>query len=314
MYQQTPDQRLDIVSHVHRSGVTGGQLDQRYQEVLALLHTFQRLLLVKYLVVTSDLLSQLLSSTPKTQFVAAFCRVFCERISLIWTPNSNSVLTGCPWRSWFKEEELSGYTSIRLQRLVWTGNCVKRFPLWQYNKSLDFINSISKNLNKNSFDGFLLSQVKLSVQVGAGPGRTHLAKRGRWFLFSACCLSASMAASLRHHVHRVDKSWFGGNTNDLNTKSPKTKTRNSKEKHQHHSSRTAGTSLVFVAHYSLCFIGELCFYSTRDPIKLQLSSIILFSLELLIKDDVLLLAQSSSTVTKWHFLYFKWKQMCPSVV
>lgn len=55
MYQQTPDQRLDIVSHVHRSGVTGGQLDQRYQEVLALLHTFQRLLLVKYLVVTSHL-------------------------------------------------------------------------------------------------------------------------------------------------------------------------------------------------------------------------------------------------------------------
>lgn len=76
----------------------------------------------------------------------------------------------------------------------------------------------------------------------------------------------------------------------------------------------AGASLVFVAHYSLCFIGELCFYSTRDPIKLQLSIIILFSLELLIKDDVLLLAQSSSTVTKWHFLYFKWKQMCPSVV
>lgn len=82
MYQQTPDQRLDIVSHVHRSGVTGGQLDQRYQEVLALLHTFQRLLLVKYLVVTSHLLS----STPKTQFVAAFCRVFRERISLIWIP------------------------------------------------------------------------------------------------------------------------------------------------------------------------------------------------------------------------------------
>lgn len=53
MYQQTPDQRLDIVSHVHRSGVTGGQLDQRYQEVLALLHTFQRLLLVKYLVISA---------------------------------------------------------------------------------------------------------------------------------------------------------------------------------------------------------------------------------------------------------------------
>lgn len=86
MYQQTPDQRLDIVSHVHRSGVTGGQLDQRYQEVLALLHTFQRLLLVKYLVITSHLLSQLLSSTLKTQFVAAFCRVFRERISLIWIP------------------------------------------------------------------------------------------------------------------------------------------------------------------------------------------------------------------------------------
>lgn len=86
MYQQTPDQRLDIVSHVHRSGVTGGQLDQRYQEVLALLHTFQHLLLVKYLVITSHLLSQLLSSTLKTQFVAAFCRVFRERISLIWIP------------------------------------------------------------------------------------------------------------------------------------------------------------------------------------------------------------------------------------
>lgn len=103
-----------------------------------------------------------------------------------------------------------------------------------------------------------------------------------------------MAASLRHHVHRVDKSWFGGNTNDLNTKSPKTK----QEQQRKASITAAGASLVFVAHYFLCFIGELCFYSTRDPIKLQLSSIILFSLVLLIKDDVLLLTQSSSTVTK----------------
>lgn len=85
-YQQTPDQRLDIVSHGHRSGVTGGQLDQRYQEVLALLHTFQRLLLGKYLVVTSHLSSvnSAVIIYSKNSICGAFCCVFCERISLMW--------------------------------------------------------------------------------------------------------------------------------------------------------------------------------------------------------------------------------------
>lgn len=46
-YQQSSDQFPHVVSHASSLGVTGGQLDQRYQEVLALLHTFQSLLLIK---------------------------------------------------------------------------------------------------------------------------------------------------------------------------------------------------------------------------------------------------------------------------
>lgn len=43
-YQQTLDQSSHIVCHAGGPGVTGRQLDQSHQEVLALLDTFQGLL------------------------------------------------------------------------------------------------------------------------------------------------------------------------------------------------------------------------------------------------------------------------------
>lgn len=88
---------------------------------------------------------------------------------------------------------------------------------------------------------------------------------------------------------------------------------------QCHQKLKPGTAKISQHHSSRCLSGVCCllffmFHWRALPIKLELSSIILFSLVLLIKDEVLLLTQSSSTVTKWYFLYFKWKQMCPSVV
>lgn len=46
-YQQSPDQPPHVVGHAGSLGVTGRQLDQSDQEVLALLHTFQSLLLTE---------------------------------------------------------------------------------------------------------------------------------------------------------------------------------------------------------------------------------------------------------------------------
>lgn len=43
-YQQSPDQASDVAGHAGSLGVTWCQLYQSYQEVLALLHTFQSLL------------------------------------------------------------------------------------------------------------------------------------------------------------------------------------------------------------------------------------------------------------------------------
>lgn len=47
-YQQIPDQHSDVVGHAGSLGVTGCQLYQGYQEVLALLHTFQSLLSMEH--------------------------------------------------------------------------------------------------------------------------------------------------------------------------------------------------------------------------------------------------------------------------
>lgn len=43
-YQQTPDQSPDVVGHVGRPSVTGGQFDQSHKEVFTLFHTLQCLL------------------------------------------------------------------------------------------------------------------------------------------------------------------------------------------------------------------------------------------------------------------------------